>query len=568
MKFKTFPLNLVLSLLVVIVLFTVSLISKPEDSNEYTLNEQTNLVEGSKLKPYFNSKDEFLKIYESVRENGKLNARAVILSHHYLTSSDIAQTLHLVNPDNIKNVILIGPDHFNNLSSNLPVAYTTKLNWDTVFGEVESLAVKDIEVNNNPFKGEHSIYTLIPFIEKEFPDTRVSSLIINLNANETDLNLLGENLSKEYSLDETLFIVSSDFTHEADSIAETIEKDSVSIAELRSDRFGSQLINSDCKKCFIVLDGYLNKKDVAFYLFKNSNSTDYGGEEQNITSYVFGLFLDNKKTPQINFVGDMMFDRSIRQRADEKGYDKILELINPILNSGDINIGNLEGPITENKSLSVGSEVGSRENYIFTFSPEIVPILKQNKFLVLNIGNNHILNFGVEGQNSTIKSLKDNGIEYFGDLTNQESLSKYIIKDLDGRKIAFVNYNEFGGSGVEEIANLIADIKQETDFVFVYTHWGVEYLPESPKYVQDIAHLFIDSGADVVVGSHPHVIQQKEVYKDKAIYFSLGNLVMDQYFNEEVKHGLILKVILTPDNKLVFEEIATESLPNGTVGLK
>ena len=64
------------------------------------------------------------------------------------------------------------------------------------------------------------------------------------------------------------------------------------------------------------------------------------------------------------------------------------------------------------------------------------------------------------------------------------------------------------------------------------------------------------------------MIQQKEVYKDKAIYFSLGNLVMDQYFNEEVKHGLILKVILTPDNRLVFEEIATESLPNGTVGLK
>jgi poly-gamma-glutamate synthesis protein (capsule biosynthesis protein) len=74
----------------------------------------------------------------------------------------------------------------------------------------------------------------------------------------------------------------------------------------------------------------------------------------------------------------------------------------------------------------------------------------------------------------------------------------------------------------------------------VYAHWGEEYETIANQGMRDTAELFIENGADLILGSHPHVVQNIDEYKGIKIYYSLGNFVMDQYFDEDVRKGLLV----------------------------
>ena len=115
------------------------------------------------------------------------------------------------------------------------------------------------------------------------------------------------------------------------------------------------------------------------------------------------------------FAGDMMFDRTIRTTTDEKGGDYIFSCIGPILRDADFVVANLEGPITSTSSVSVGSIVGGKNNYTFTFPVLTARLLYEHNIRIVNIGNNHILNFGTWGLEETKRYLDAAGVGYFGD---------------------------------------------------------------------------------------------------------------------------------------------------------
>ena len=262
-----------------------------------------------------------------------------------------------------------------------------------------------------------------------------------------------------------------------------------------------------------------------------------------------------KKYTQLLFVGDLMFDRGIRYFANKNGGNEfIFDKIRPILANNDLVITNLEGPITDRKSISSETKPGSINNYFFTFDPSVAETLYRENIKLVNLGNNHILNFGWPGLNSTKKYLDKAGVNYFGAPEEQKS----IIKEIDGIKIGFVSYNEFYGNSEAEqeaIINEIKNIKSESDIVIAFSHWGIEYNSEPTDDIKNLAHKFIDAGADLVVGSHPHVVQSVEIYNGKRIYYSLGNFVFDQYFSEEVRNGLGVTVKIDSETKqLGFEE--------------
>jgi gamma-polyglutamate biosynthesis protein CapA len=265
------------------------------------------------------------------------------------------------------------------------------------------------------------------------------------------------------------------------------------------------------------------------------------------------------------FAGDLMFDRYIRQIANEKDYDYILEGVGDILKSVDFTVVNLEGPITNNKSVSVGSKFGSYNNYIFTFGPKVIDILKQFN-MVASLGNNHITNFGQDGIKQTVENLKGGGVMYFGQV-GQETVNEYVVLEEKGFRIDLVNYNQFIGSDKEEVFKTITALVESSDFLVVYAHWGNEYVPVAGKVITDLAHEFVDLGADLVIGSHPHVVQQVEVYKGKKIYYSLGNFVFDQYFSEETMKGLLVKVDLVEkedqNTEVAYEDIPIKLSPSG-----
>ena len=276
----------------------------------------------------------------------------------------------------------------------------------------------------------------------------------------------------------------------------------------------------------------------------------------------------------IIFGGDMMFDRSIRTVIDQKGGlpapaggqagDFIFSCIDDVLKNSDMVVANLEGPITEHESVSASSTPGGEFNYTFTFPTSTAPLLFKHNIRVVNLGNNHILNFGTAGARSTISELEKAGVWNFGDPLSQTVATSTV----NGIQFAFINYNEFNPV---EHSNILKNVGMSSTTIeqiqlvrktgalpIVYAHWGIEYATTSSAYSRELAHSFVDAGAEIVIGSHPHVVQESEAYKGKRIYYSLGNFIFDQYFNEDVRKGLLLKVKFGHRGVLSVKEIPIE----------
>ncbi len=258
------------------------------------------------------------------------------------------------------------------------------------------------------------------------------------------------------------------------------------------------------------------------------------------------------------FLGDIMLDRWIRQTAEKKGYDFIFGDTDNILRDNDLVIGNLEGPITDNESRSKNTEFGTRENLTFTFAPETAAVLNKHNIKLANLGNNHILNFGEGGLEQTKKYLSGAEVGYFG--TND---LRFKIYDLGENKIAFVCYNQFENNAIEKTIKDIGEIGNKADTVILYAHWGKEYDTSILPIIRMLGHKFVDAGADLIIGSHPHVVQEKEIYNGKTIYYSLGNFIFDQYFDPNAAKGLAVEMSISPDGTMKFTEHQVQMKTNG-----
>ncbi len=256
----------------------------------------------------------------------------------------------------------------------------------------------------------------------------------------------------------------------------------------------------------------------------------------------------------ILFGGDMQFDRYIRSVTGKRGGAFVFDGLRGEFQKANLVVANLEGPITNNPSVSETSVEGSHDNYVFTFPSETAALLKGENVGLVNIGNNHILNFKEDGVRQTKEYLETAGVGYFGSPLSGDERIAFL--EIEGVRFGFVNYNEFVWKGNEKALSDIALAKEQTDFVIIYTHWGKEYVDATPE-MKTLAHEFIDVGADLVIGSHPHVVQVTEEYRGKWIYYSLGNLIFDQYFRPETQAGLIVRAVFDP----MMRDITLSELP-------
>lgn len=256
---------------------------------------------------------------------------------------------------------------------------------------------------------------------------------------------------------------------------------------------------------------------------------------------------------EILFVGDMMFDRSIRTAAEEHGGDYLFSCINETLASADLVVGNLEGPITSSSSRSVGSVIGTPDNFTFTFPTTTAELLARHNVRLVSIGNNHIMNFGLSGLEQTKQWLTKAGVAYFGDPDALES-DRVARITVEGIPFSFVNWSDWTSDNTDITVAQIRTEAQSGRVVVAYSHWGEEYVPPIPR-VRALAHQMADAGAAIVIGGHPHIVQERESYNGREIYYSLGNFIFDQYWNEDVSHGLALKVTFGPQGVRTIEEL-------------
>ena len=313
-------------------------------------------------------------------------------------------------------------------------------------------------------------------------------------------------------------------------------------------------MNSRMKKFILVLISLTGIIAISlFFVSKKSISSESSNlitkSEQSTAKMTIASKSGN--SIRILFVGDMMFDRYVRQVSDKNGYGFVFQKVDGLLRSNDLVVGNLEGPITDNKSVNVDSKMGDKNNYIFTFDPKVSDVLAKENIKLVNIGNNHISNFGSSGIENTRKYLTQSGVGFFGDPENADK--RLVMEDIKNVRIAFVNYNQFvAGAEQKTIADINSAKKMKADLIIIYTHWGKEFVIDPDEDIKNLAHEFIDNGADLIIGSHPHVVQPKEEYKGKMIYYSLGNFIFDQYFEQGTQNGLAVQVEISTENKKII----------------
>lgn len=265
----------------------------------------------------------------------------------------------------------------------------------------------------------------------------------------------------------------------------------------------------------------------------------------------------------IVFVGDMMFDRTILAMSEEEGGDFLFSCIADYLKGFDLAVGNLEGPITEYQSVSRGTVPGDAGNTRFTFPTSTASLLARSGIGAVSLANNHSLDFGRSGVASTRVFLSAAGVGFFGDPV--DPMKKSLVIPVGGLNIAFVGFNQF--LGVDSIARTVAEIERmdsegETGAIVVFAHWGDEYAPVNEGQ-KEAARAFVDAGADLVVGAHPHVIQEPETYRETPIYYSLGNFMFDQYWEEGVRTGTALEALFKGDEVSVTPRIVKSSRTSG-----
>ena len=246
---------------------------------------------------------------------------------------------------------------------------------------------------------------------------------------------------------------------------------------------------------------------------------------------------------KILFVGDMMFDRGVERLMQQNSFTYPIDAIKDFLNSFDFVVGNLEGPINEVTKDFPDSAL------TFSFDKKSVESLKEGNFSLLSLANNHTLNMGREGLNETRDILAENNIASTGDPLDCDP--DYLYQK-DGITYYGVNVTFSNGCSNKQIVSRVEDIKfynQET-FLIVLVHWGIEYKTINSQQQEDLAHAMIDAGADLIIGGHPHVVQNIEKYNNKLIFYSLGNFIFDQYFSKETQEGLGIGMEIYKEKKV------------------
>lgn len=262
--------------------------------------------------------------------------------------------------------------------------------------------------------------------------------------------------------------------------------------------------------------------------------------------------VNNNNHGTMVFVGDIMLSRGIGEiMAKQNNWLYPFKYVREYLQKADLVFGNLEGPISGR-----GQNQGSI--YSFNADPYAAQSLTDSNFTVLSVANNHIFDYGRNAFLDTLAVLRLSEIDAVGGGINFEDAHRPVIRDVKGTKVAFLGYTNLlpRSRGAEDSVPAISYLDEKVmkrdietaktlaDIVVVSLHWGDEYETKHNDFQERVAHSVIDAGASLIVGHHPHVVQEVEEYRGGYIAYSLGNFIFDQNFSEDTNKGLILEVTI------------------------
>ncbi|OGN08610.1 MAG: AmmeMemoRadiSam system protein B [Candidatus Yanofskybacteria bacterium RIFCSPHIGHO2_02_FULL_41_11] len=489
-----------------------------------------------------------------------------ITSHHVPTAFPLLAEFYsrLKNTKNIDTFIVLGPDHWEKGRADVSIS---EADFITPFGKLspDMDMIKKLEESRfvvhdeAPFE-DHSIHSQLLFIAKLFPDAKIVPIVFRSSTANEYAEKLGD-LIASLSGPNTFVVGSVDFSHYLnEEQARPLDARSATILAGIDPRLAG-LTRADSPASLTALVAAVKKMGATASIpigAGSFNSADFSNVNDFTTGYVVQFFGTKKEKQSSNtrdgtmlFVGDIMLSRSVGAHMQEKG-DYNLPFLNiaDFLKGADITFANLENPV----SLR-GTNVGSK--YSFRADPKTIGGLNFAGIDIVSIANNHMWDYGREAFLDTMTHLAKAGIDFVGGGHNFEEAHRPVIKDVKGTKVAFLAYTEFlqnvvagtNSAGItnfniEQIKKDIAAANQQSDLVAVSFHWGDEYQTKHNQKQEQFAKAAIDAGADLIIGHHPHVVQEVEQYKDGWIAYSLGNFIFDQNFSKETMQGLALQVNL------------------------
>lgn len=275
------------------------------------------------------------------------------------------------------------------------------------------------------------------------------------------------------------------------------------------------------------------------------------------------VMFPNDPTVTLMFGGDVTLGDAL---VEEIGEDYQLPLANlDPYRQADWAMVNLDHPLTQATKARPDQSFPSKAD------PDLVNVLTAGGIDMVNLANNHIMDYEGSGLVETLKTLEDSGIYSIGAGRDLTEARRPQIVEVKGQRIAYLGYYDTdidgAGQGVpginplqeEQVAEDIQAIRDQVDWVIVNYHWGVELSNYPANWQMDLARFTIDVGADLVVGHHPRVLQGAEIYKGRPIVYSLGSFIFGSNARSQDDTAVLRVSLKNRQMKLEFLPIAVQN---------
>lgn len=262
-----------------------------------------------------------------------------------------------------------------------------------------------------------------------------------------------------------------------------------------------------------------------------------------------------EQTVRLTFVGDVMMAGNVEKVLLEKGYHYPFTHVRELFLQDDYTIANLESPLTTRGTPA------DNKAFVYKSSPLAAPAMQAAGIDAVNLANNHSMDQGVDGLLDTFDALEQNRIAYVGGGVDSARAYAPVFVEKNGIKLAlfgfsrvipevswFAQKNAPGLAGTYDPAMAVQAIQQaraQADLVIVIAHWGKEREDFPVEHQKELAKAYIDAGADLVVGGHPHVLQGFEQYRGKWIAYSLGNFIFTRSTEPKTWETMVLQASCT-----------------------
>ena len=468
------------------------------------------------------------------------DVRGGIVPHHMLVGDVIAdfyQKLSLTSKP--KTIILIGPNH-RNLGS-APVL-SSLADWDTPNGICQSdkkiirrlISEGGLSLDDKTLSKEHSVSIQVPFVKKYFPDSLVVPIIVSSSLSRYRSLELGNILNRCLGPG-TLVVASIDFSHYLSS-QQAEQKDRKTMAAIEDwnyptiFQYGNDHIDSANVLLAFLKIMASEKANIIEVLQHTNSGIMFGQEVGGSTSYFSLLF--SKPQPddliRISLCGDIMLAREIGLSMARRGPVYPFIEAKYMFQHSQLVFGNLESILSDNP-------FEFRTDLKFKAAESSLKGLHYSGINYLGTVNNHSYDFGRKVWDESNSLINRSGITAVS--------GEAVVFKRGGTKIALLAFDFTRRRFNEKVVMAkVSSARRKADIVIVAAHWGIEYKSKSSAAQQNIAHKMIEAGAQVVVGHHPHVIQEIERYNGGLIFYSLGNFIFDQFQSDDVKQGLVLNV--------------------------